>query len=64
MGFDDAVKYADLVKRLQACETAPDLVAEWKKVWDELTTDKIDGQEGKRKMTVVYTKCKDKFKVK
>lgn len=64
MGFDDAVQYSDMIKKLQCCETAQDLVDAWKEIWAELSTDKINGQDGKTKLTVIYNKCKEKFRVK
>lgn len=59
MSFEDGVEYGDLIKRIRACNTAPELVEEWKKVWTELGND----QRGREKLTAIYTACKDKFRV-
>lgn len=64
MGFEDALQYADMIKKLRDCETAPDLVEAWASIWKELGTDKINGQDGRTKLTVIYNQCKEKFKVK
>jgi hypothetical protein len=55
--FDDGVRYADLVLRIDSAETKEDLVAEWKAIWNTLGTD----QEGKAKLTTVYNKKKDEL---
>lgn len=60
MSFEDGVQYGDLVKRIRECDTAPDLVETWKKVWQELGNDSV----GKEKLSAVYNMCKEKFKVK
>ncbi len=59
LSFEDGVEYGDLIKRIRACNTAPDLVEEWKKVWAELGNDSA----GKEKLSTVYNACKEKFRV-
>jgi hypothetical protein len=60
MSFEDGVQYGDLVKRIRDCNTAPDLVETWKKIWQELGNDTA----GKEKLSAIYNTCKEKFRVK